>query len=156
MVICSFFVSSPTFMILTLTFYSDFSSWKIIQDECSSQCGSGVAKQYISCLLTNKKGSKEIDIAHCERLSTEIGPRPRAVVPCNGTCYQARWVYSKWTEVNKLVLFIGFKHIIPAFNDPKEEGFGKHCGKMLVTSIFSFSHSVFYSIKERNHHFSNI
>ena len=28
--------------------------------------------------------------------------------------------------------------------------------KMLVTSIFSFSHSVFYSIKEINHHFSNI
>ena len=28
--------------------------------------------------------------------------------------------------------------------------------KMLVTSIFSFSHSVFYSIKEINPHFSNI
>ena len=28
--------------------------------------------------------------------------------------------------------------------------------KMLVTSIFSISHSVFYSIKERNHHFNNI
>ena len=28
--------------------------------------------------------------------------------------------------------------------------------KFLVTSIFSFSHSVFYTIKERNHHFSNI
>ena len=28
--------------------------------------------------------------------------------------------------------------------------------KMLVTSIFSFSHSVFYSVKEINHHFSNI
>ena len=27
--------------------------------------------------------------------------------------------------------------------------------KMPVTSIFSFSHSVFYSIKEINHHFSN-
>ena len=26
--------------------------------------------------------------------------------------------------------------------------------KMLVTSIFSFSHSVFYSIKVRNHHFT--
>ena len=28
--------------------------------------------------------------------------------------------------------------------------------KMLVTSIFSCSHSVFYSIQEINHHFSNI
>ena len=28
--------------------------------------------------------------------------------------------------------------------------------KMLVTSIFSFSHSVFYSIRKINHHFSNI
>ena len=28
--------------------------------------------------------------------------------------------------------------------------------KMLVTSIFSISHSVFYSIKDSNHHFSNI
>ena len=26
-------------------------------------------------------------------------------------------------------------------------------GKMLVTSIFSFSHSVSYSVKERNHHY---
>ena len=29
-------------------------------------------------------------------------------------------------------------------------------GENAVTSIFSFSHSVFYSIKERNHHFSKI
>ena len=28
--------------------------------------------------------------------------------------------------------------------------------KMLVTSIFSFSNNVFYSIKERNHNLSNI
>ena len=28
--------------------------------------------------------------------------------------------------------------------------------KMLVTSIFSFSHSVFYPIKNRNHYFTNI
>ena len=27
---------------------------------------------------------------------------------------------------------------------------------MLVTSIFSFSHSVFYSVRERNRHFSNV
>ena len=49
-------------------------------------------------------------------------------------------------------------HIVPTFNDPKEEGFGKQLGKnekVLVTSIFSFSHSIFCSIKEKNHHFSN-
>ena len=28
--------------------------------------------------------------------------------------------------------------------------------KMLVTSIFSFFHNVFYPLKERNHHFSDI
>ena len=28
--------------------------------------------------------------------------------------------------------------------------------KMLVTSIFSFFHSVFHSIKDRNHHYSSI
>ena len=27
---------------------------------------------------------------------------------------------------------------------------------MLVTSIFSFSHNVFYTVKDRNHHFSHI
>ena len=38
-------------------------------------------------------------------------------------------------------------HTIPTFNDLEEETFGKHCGekeKMLVTSIFFFSHNVFY------------
>ena len=37
---------------------------------------------------------------------------------------------------------------------PFENIVGKE--KMLITSIFSFSHNVFYSIIERNHHFSNI
>ena len=53
-----------------------------------------------------------------------------------------------------LQIFTLYKSI-NTFNDPYEDGFGKHCGKkrkMLV--IFSFSHSVFYSIKERNSHFS--
>ena len=43
-------------------------------------------------------------------------------------------------------------HTIWTFNDPKEEGFGKHCEKkrkMLVTSIFFFSHSVFLSLSQR-------
>ena len=50
-------------------------------------------------------------------------------------------------------------HTIPTFNNPKEEGFGKHYGekeKMLVTSIFSFSHNVFYTVKDRNYHCCNI
>ena len=49
-------------------------------------------------------------------------------------------------------------HTIPTFNDPKEDCFGKHWGKekMLATSIFYSPHGVFYSIKERNHHFSNL
>ena len=48
-------------------------------------------------------------------------------------------------------------HTIPTFNDPEENfmktSFKKE--KMLVTSIFSFSPNVFYSIKNKNHHFSN-
>ena len=40
-------------------------------------------------------------------------------------------------------------HTIPTFNNALKDGFGKHSGKkeeMLVTSIFSFSHSVCYSM----------
>ena len=43
-------------------------------------------------------------------------------------------------------------HTIPTFNDTEEEGFGKHWGekeKMLVTSIFSFSRSVFSTLSKR-------
>ena len=50
-------------------------------------------------------------------------------------------------------------HTMLTFNDSEEEGFWKTLWekeKMLVTSIFSFSNSVFYSIKEGNNHFSNI
>ena len=49
-------------------------------------------------------------------------------------------------------------HTLHTFNDPKEEGFGKDWEKekMLETSIFSFSHSVFYPIEDRNHPFNNI
>ena len=49
-------------------------------------------------------------------------------------------------------------HIIASFNDPRIR-FWKTLlvkEKMLVTSIFSFSHSIFYSTKERNYHLSNI
>ena len=62
-------------------------------------------------------------------------------------------------QLNKLLFFIKSSHTIPIFNDSKGEEFGKHCGKrrkMLVTSIYSFSHSVFYSIIDINHNFSNV
>ena len=42
-------------------------------------------------------------------------------------------------------------HTIPTLNEPEKEVFGKHCGKekMLVTSIFSFSHNVSYPSKSK-------
>ena len=51
-----------------------------------------------------------------------------------------------------------FYQTIPRFNDPVKGIFLKQCGKrrMLVTSIFSFSHNVFHTFNERNQHFSNI
>ena len=48
-------------------------------------------------------------------------------------------------------------HTILTFNDPQERGLLKTLlkkEKMLITSIFSFSHNVFYPIKDRNLHFS--
>ena len=50
-------------------------------------------------------------------------------------------------------------HTILTFNDPKEEGFGKHWGKRRKCwqPVFSlFSPSVFYSIEEKNCHFSSV
>ena len=44
-------------------------------------------------------------------------------------------------------------------NDSKKKAFLKTLWekkKMLLTSIFSFSHNVFYSIKDRNHHLTYI
>ena len=43
-------------------------------------------------------------------------------------------------------------HTIPTFNDPEKRLWKKE--KMLATSIFSFSHNVFNSIKDKNCHFS--
>ena len=56
---------------------------------------------------------------------------------------------------NSLTLY----HTVPTFNDSEKEVFRKHCGKrrkMLVTSIFSFSHNVFELIKNRSHYSNNI
>ena len=52
-----------------------------------------------------------------------------------------------------------FCQTILTLNDPEEEDFRKTLWekeKMLVTSIFSFSHNVFYPIRYRNHCFSNL
>ena len=48
-------------------------------------------------------------------------------------------------------------HSIPTSKDPleKHRGKGRKCCLPAFTSIFSFSHSVFNSFKERNHHFTN-
>ena len=65
----------------------------------------------------------------------------------------------KWTAIHEGKLQLSLYHTMPTFTDPKEEGFGKHCGKkekMLVTRIFSFPHCVFYSVKQRNFHYSNL
>ena len=48
-------------------------------------------------------------------------------------------------------------HIIPTFNDPdKLLKTLQEKEKMLVTSIFSFSHNVNYPIQDRNYDSSNI
>ena len=47
-------------------------------------------------------------------------------------------------------------HTVPTFNDLEKEAFWKHSGekeKMLVSSIFSFSHNVFNPLRDKNHHF---
>ena len=47
---------------------------------------------------------------------------------------------------------------VPTFKDLEKKPFENIVGKgeNAETSIFSFSHNVFYPIRERNHHFSNI
>ena len=45
-------------------------------------------------------------------------------------------------------IFLTLFHIILAFNDPEKEALRKHCGKMLVTSIFSFSCNFFIHPKK--------
>ena len=61
-------------------------------------------------------------------------------------------------ELIPFVDALSLYHTILTFNNPNTEGLGKHWEnkKMLVTSIFSFSNSVFYSIKERKSNFSNV
>ena len=42
-----------------------------------------------------------------------------------GKSYKERFQSTKFPRLNYLTLH----HMIPTFNDPKEEGFRKHCGK---------------------------
>ena len=55
-------------------------------------------------------------------------------------------------------IFLILCHPILTFNNSEKEKFWKHHGerKMLVTSIFSFSHNVLYLIKDRKHHFFHV
>ena len=51
-----------------------------------------------------------------------------------------------WEKFTKIFLLFAPYHW-EAFNNPEKDAFSKHCGKkekMLVTSIFSFYHNVFY------------
>ena len=51
-----------------------------------------------------------------------------------------------------MTLLLTLYHTIPTFNDPEKESFWKHCGEkenMLVTSIFSFAHKVFYTFQAK-------
>ena len=58
------------------------------------------------------------------------------------------WRFQKLSFWGSLTLY----HTIPTLNALKEGGFGKHCWKVEnADNIFSFSHSIFYSIKVRNH-----
>ena len=69
-----------------------------------------------------------------------------------------------WVKISILCLFAGqtcliLYHTIPTFNDPKDEGFGKHCGKkkkMLVTSSFVLFPQCFVTLSERNHHYNEM
>ena len=53
--------------------------------------------------------------------------------------------------------FNTFPLAIPCFHDPKGKAFETivEKEKMLLISIFSFSHNVFYRITDRNYHFRN-
>ena len=64
---------------------------------------------------------------------------------------------SKYMYIDSILSFTLY-YIILNFNDPLKRGLWKTLlekEKMLVTSIFSFSLNVFYSVKERDGHFSN-
>ena len=61
---------------------------------------------------------------------------------------------SKLPTELKVLGFLTLYHTYPEKNKAFENIVGKE--KTLVTSIFSFSHNVFYPIREKNQNFSNI
>ena len=78
----------------------------------------------------------------------------RVITFCKGIYCLFHWLWfsTKRLQLQRIIQCTSFNsstlyHTIPTFNDPKKESFWKHWGKkekMLVTSIFSFSHNVFY------------
>ena len=94
-------------------------------------------------------------------------PQPPRVRPfSNPLFFQAPYVidYANVLLVALFHIYVIFRifrwltlyHTFITFNDQGKEDFWKHCGKwrkMLVTSIFSFSHNVFYPIAGNQRHF---
>jgi len=75
-------------------------SWRVLRDDCSTSCGTGTAQQHISCTLTTRYNTTIVDIKHCEKRISELGPRPSDSVKCYGQCLDAQWKYSEWSEVS--------------------------------------------------------
>lgn len=91
-------------MILCICFHL-FCSWRIIRDDCSTNCGTGVAKQNVTCVLTSRyKGTNMVEMSHCEK-RPEIGPKPADRVVCHGKCRNTQWQYSEWTKVEVVALW---------------------------------------------------
>ena len=74
-------------------------SWKVLRGECSTNCGTGVARQNISCVVSGRyRATEEVDMAHCIKRS-EIGPKPAERVVCYGKCRDTQWKYTEWSKV---------------------------------------------------------
>ena len=76
-----------------------YNSWKMYRGPCSTNCGTGVARQNISCTLTDRRSTREVDVRYCEKHSADIGPKPAEHVVCHGKCLETQWSFSEWTEV---------------------------------------------------------
>ena len=114
--------------------YYPIFSWKVDRDVCSAHCGHGTAKQYIACSLTTRYNTTLVDIKHCEKRITEIGPRPKDVVVCYGKCLETNWKYTDWTRVNitKTCLFKYLENFSSKnwkFSDKKLWYFSYFCSK---------------------------
>ena len=100
--------------------------------------------------------SRTIDSSYCDRIHS-----PLTTVHCFGNGYVGKQSHNLFQHIipnifpsnvsllyNKLVLTI--YHTIPTFNNPKRSLLNTlwEKEKMLVTIIFSFSHSVFYQTQK--------